>query len=454
MKRLACLVLSLFASAAFAQSAAEVSSGTAFANSIRATSNSQIVNPSAVSSSAWSSGTGISSTTPPGLGGFSSPNTSSSYLNQAQSSSLTALGNQAMINCANYTPGSDPYQNQYCAAVNFLNNQCMQPTTGEKSILGVTGTTQGSASNCAGTYGAGQGQYSYSDQVTSSDPMFSSTSGLATAASDTLTQTCTPQTVVTQPAQYEYDTCVVSQNMEDNTCSQYLSASVTKTIVDALENESCPSGSTLENGMCVTQSYSPPNGNCPPGESYVAIWHAAGTDSNSDGSYCQGTTTTAGTATCSTGTLTNGECYATWSSGYGQHPSITCPSTDNGMALISCDVSCSGDAGRGMEICHARGYYQATESCPAGFTWDGSECTETTTTGVSSYSCPSGSLGGSDGTACVTTTTTDPIITYSCPAGETLSNTNCIETTTTTSWSDTCVIYEQSAGKTLPTPTQ
>lgn len=451
MKRLVPLALVFYACASFAQSAAEVSSGTEFANSIAPTSNSQIVNPSAVSSTAWSSGTGISSSAPSGLGGFSTPNTSSSYLTQAQASSLTALGDQAQIDCANYTAGSDAYQNQYCAAVNFLNNQCMEATTGEKSVLGTTGTTQGSTTDCSGTYGAGAAQYSYSDQITSSDPMFSSTSSLATSATDSLTQTCTPETVVTQPAQYEYDTCVVSQDEEDNTCSQYLSASITKTIVDAIENESCPSGSTLENGMCLTESYSAPTGNCPAGESYVAVWHSAGTDSNSDGSYCQGTTSTAGTASCVTGTLTNGECYATWSSGYGTNPQITCPSTDDGMSLISCSVTCSGDAGRGMEICHARGYYQATESCPTGFTWNGSECTETTTTSVLSYSCPTGTLNG---TACVTTTTSDPTITYSCPAGETLSNTSCIETTTTTAWSDTCTVYEQSAGVGLATPTQ
>ncbi|MCX4176662.1 MULTISPECIES: hypothetical protein [Paraburkholderia] len=132
------------------------------------------------------------------------------------------MGNQAMTDCANYVPGADPYQNQYCAAVNFLNNQCMQPTTGEKSILGNTGTTQGSASNCAGSYGAGQSQFGFADQETSNDNIFNPISNLGTNASGVMQQTCKSQAVVTQPAQYANNTCIVSRDAESDGCTQQL----------------------------------------------------------------------------------------------------------------------------------------------------------------------------------------------------------------------------------------
>ncbi|ANB78015.1 hypothetical protein AYM40_37260 (plasmid) [Paraburkholderia phytofirmans OLGA172] len=426
MRRLLPLLLALCAPAVFAQSAADVANGTSFANSIAPTSPSQIVNPSGVSS-AWSGSTTTPTTVPSGFAGFSNPNTSSSALTAAKSGSLTALGNQAQIDCASYTPGSDPYQNQYCAAVNFLNNQCMQPTTGEASVLGKTGTVQGTSANCAGTYGAGQSQFGYGNQVTPSDPIFSGTQNLGNTASNTLTQTCSTQTVVTTPAQYATNTCIVSTDEEDNTCSQYLNTTITNSINQALSTTSCPDGGTLQAGVCVHTINYNPTISCPAGyiqdnvNECIQYSQLAGTP------YCPGGTTenhtNNGTMLCLAPQFSNG-----------------CPASYAGMPLEAIVYSLGGTC---------LGDYLPLQSCPSGYTWDGSACTQTNTVGVT-YSCPSG--GSLQGQTCVSSTTTSSTTTYSCPTGQTLNGTNCIQKTVTTSWTDTCGTYEKSAGVSLGVP--
>jgi hypothetical protein len=422
MKRCLAFLLFFAANVTFGQSATDLANGTSFANSIAPKSASQVVNPSGVSASAWGTQTSAPTAVPSGLGGFSSPNTDSTLLNTAKSSSLTAMGNQTMINCASFVPGSDPYQNQACAAVNFLNNQCMQATTGEKSVLGNSGIGQGSSSNCAGTYGAGSSQFGYGNTVTISDPMFTGTLGLATSAS--LGQTCTTQTVVTQPAQYATNTCIISTDEEDDSCSQYLNTSVTKSITESIATDSCQSGGSLQNGTCVqTENYAPTI-SCPAG-------YVQGANNT-----CVDTSTLAGTPYCPSGT--------------------TAAHTDTGSLLCQANQTFpSGPPatyeGMVLELAYLNviGIYLPLQSCPAGYTFDGSQCTETITTGLS-YSCPSG--GSLQGQTCVTTTTTSVTVTYSCPSGQTLSGTNCITQTLSTSWSDTCGIYETSAGVSLGTP--
>jgi hypothetical protein len=429
MKRLLPVVVALWIPAAFGQSASDVSNGTAFANSIAPTSPQQIVNPSGVDASTWGTQTGVGTSVPSGLGGFSDPNTTSSALTAAQGSSLTSYGRQAEAYCASYTPGSDPYENQYCAAVNFLNEQCMTPTSGEQSVLGATASQFGSSANCAGTYGAGQSQFGYGNQVTPSDPMFQVTGNLANTATSTLTQNCSSQTVVTQPAQYANNTCVVSTNEDDNSCSQYLSATITNSVTQAISVDSCQSGDTLVNGECQHTFVYEPSISCPAG--YVQ----AGTNQ------CVQTNTLAGTPSCPAGTT-----EVTLTNTYGQQSQScevnaqfglnACPATYDGMPLITCAFTI--------------GFYLPIDSCPNGYTWNGSACIQTITVGAN-YSCPSG--GSLQGQSCVSTTSTSANVTYSCPSGQSLSGTNCIKQSVTTTWTDTCTTYEQSAGVSLPAPT-
>ena len=424
MKRvIAVLLLACGVTAAYAQSASDVANGTAFANSIKPTSPSQIVNPTGVSSSTWGNQTGISSSVPTGLGGFSNPNTASDSLNAAKNSNLTAFGRQAESYCASYTPGSDPYQNQYCAAVNFLNEQCMTPTGNQKSVLGATSTQFGSSANCAGTYGAGQGQYNYGNEVTSSAPIFQVIGNLGNTATDTLTQTCTSDTVVTQPAQYAYNTCTVSTDEEENACSQYLSAKIVNTINQAISTESCPGGGSLVNGACQNQYTYAPTITCPAG--YI----------QSGANQCVQTNTLAASMTCPSDTTPmtisgNNTCMK-------QFSDVTAyPPTYEGMDLVTCYAG----------TC----WFLPLKSCPSGYSWDGAQCIQTITVGAQ-YNCPSG--GSVQGQSCVSVTQTAPTITYSCPSGQSLTGTNCVKQTVTTTWTDTCGVYEQSAGSSLATPT-
>ena len=426
MKRVLPLLLALGAPIACAQSTSDVANGTSFAHSIAPTSPSQIVNPSGVGS-AWSGSTSTPTTVPSGFAGFSNPNTSSAALTSARSGSLGALGDQAQVNCASYAPGSDPYQNQYCAAVNFLNDQCMRPTAGETSVLGKTGTTQGTSANCAGTYGAGQSQFNYGNQVTSSDPMFQLTGNLVNTATGTLTQTCSTQTVITQPAQYATNSCIVSTDEESNSCSQYLSATIVNTTSGASSSQSCTSGGSLQNGTCVNQTTYPPQLTCPAGYVMTGNWTCL-----------QTSTIGAGPPSCPSGWLSVVEkdpagvllCEMP-----GSYPG-GCPNSEDGMPLeLSYLYTC---------------WYMPPPSCPSGYTWNGSVCTKTVTVG-STYTCPSG--GSLQGQSCVTTTTSAPTVTYSCPPGQTLNGTSCIRKSVTTTWTDACSTYEKSAGVSLPTPT-
>jgi hypothetical protein len=425
------LALLLGAGLARAQSPTQVANGTAFASSLAPNSPSQIVNPAGVSGSTWSGQTAMPTSVPGGLAGFSKPNTDSSLLSAAKTGSLTGLGNQAMSDCANYVPGSDKYRNQDCAAVNFLNNQCFQPTHSQRAVLGNVGFPQANSANCAGTYGAGQSKFGYGDQVTANDPMFQGTLKLPETTKNQA-NVCSTNTVVTKPAQYEFNTCIVSADTTDNACSQGLSATITNTITGADMTQSCPQGGSLQGGTCVYQSTYPPTGNCPAG--YTPVLMVGG----GQGAYCTATSTLSGTPYCPAGwTPYNFPTY-----GYVCTPPAgaisygdPCPLSYGGLPL---------QAELGL-MC----MYRPLQACPPGYSFDGNQCTMTTNVPIN-FTCPNG--GTLQGQSCAVSSSTTATTTYSCPAGQTLNGSNCVKQTVTTTWLDGCTVYEQSAGVALPTP--
>lgn len=394
MKRVSlAIALGLVAHAAAAQNATAVSNGQSFANSIAPTSPTQIVNPSAVSGNAWANQTSTPTAVPTGLGGFSSPNTSSTLYGNAQGMGLSAMGNQAMTNCATYTPGSDPYQNQYCSAVNFLNNQCMQPTTREKSVLGSTGTAQGASANCSGTYGAGQSNFSFPDQVTSTDSMFAPIAGLGQTEAGVTQQSCSQQQVVTQPAQFANNTCVVSNDTESDSCSQQLNVTATNNTVPAtLTNVGCvapwitvynrQTGANVGCMIIAEDSLNLQNGDVFDG---LVIFHPAQTH----GSY--------------------GVVYPNGWDGFNHLPPDNWGGDWDDCAGQPALLQCIKYAYQQVGLNYNADYGSATE-------W---------------YSNGQG---------------------YGCPNGGTLSGSNCIQQGVSTSWSDTCGAY--TGGAPLPAPAQ
>jgi hypothetical protein len=384
------LFLSLLcAQHAYGQSTAAVASGQAFASTIAPTSSSQVVNPAGVSASAWGSQSDTPTSVPSDLGGFSTPTTDSSLLTTAQTGGLTAMGDQAMTNCASYVPGSDQYENQYCAAVNFLNDQCMQPTTGEHSVLGITGTTQGASANCSGTYGAGQSQFNFGDQVSSSDSIFSSISNLGSEESSALQPTCTTQTVVAQPAQYTTSTCVTSSETASQGCSQQLNVTATDNTVPA----------TLTQVGCVAPWITLTNGGSPSGCIIVAP-DSLGLQT---GDVYDGLIILHGTTSGSYGAV-----YTDGWDGYNHLPPNSMGG-ESATCLGTIPLDCYEDAFAQAGYTYASDYSIATE-------W---------------YSTGQG---------------------YSCPSGATLSGTNCITQSVSTSWSDNCSSLD--GGTSLPAPTQ
>lgn len=163
--------------------------------------------------------------------------------------------------------------------------------------------------------------------------------------------------------------------------------------------------------------------------------------------------------------------------GYTQSGS-NCIRTSTTVATISSYSCTSGTVSGSNCVTTQSTGAQITYSCPAGQTVVGTNCTQTTTVtspATPTYSCPADST--LSGTSCIGTIEQAATVSYSCPAGATLSGTTCITTITVpvtivyscvdgsapiggvcqiksvqSNWTNTCGVYEDSAGIKLPTP--
>jgi hypothetical protein len=161
--------------------------------------------------------------------GWSLPIISASTFDSAKTMGLVGLGNQAMDNCAAYTPGSgDAARDQECAAVNFLSQRCLTPSGAQANVMSGTGgsaQSQLNSSYCAGSYGKGANQFDFANQVKSSDSIFSAVGGSQKDAGKTTGEICTQKSVVTKPAEFELNNCIKTFSSDVETCSQVLKAS-------------------------------------------------------------------------------------------------------------------------------------------------------------------------------------------------------------------------------------
>lgn len=207
--------------------------GLTFANSIAPSALGQVVNPSAVNATAWSSNgasTSVPIATPIGLGTFSAPTTSSTIMSPSNPIGvLSNLGNQAITDCETYVPTGNPMLDQRCAAVNFMSNKCVTPTNTQNAVLGAAGTSVASSAACAGTYGQGAANFGFNNQITSSDNIFTAVNSAQTNATANTQSNCSTQQVVTKPAEYSNNQCVKSSNAQINKCNKVLNVTVTQT---------------------------------------------------------------------------------------------------------------------------------------------------------------------------------------------------------------------------------
>lgn len=242
MKKLFLATTIVLMQTSLAQDANIMNQGTSFGNSIAPTQAGQIVNPGAVNPNAWGNNTRAPTSAPSGLGGFSTPHTQGSDLEQAKSIGLAGLGNAAMDRCESYIPTGDPAKDQECAAVNFLSQRCLTPSTKQAQIMSKAGAGSNQAqllsSYCSGSYGKGSNQFNFKDQVTEKDSVFSSIRSAQNNAGTATGQICTQKTVVVEPALYENNACMKSVNTEQVSCSQFLK-------VTAIQEPGCTPGQFL-----------------------------------------------------------------------------------------------------------------------------------------------------------------------------------------------------------------
>ncbi|WP_371765505.1 hypothetical protein [Massilia sp.] len=502
---------------AIAQSTTVLTDGKTFAESLAPQSLNQIVNPAGVDPTAWPAGTtAMPTNTPSGLGTFSTPLTSSPlYGTSGAQGALSALGNARILSCKNYVPTGDPIADQECAAVKFMNKDCIPLTNSQTQVVGSVGVTSPTGLNCVDTYGAGASNFGFQNAVTAVDPVFHLSQTAQNNASAVTPQNCVSTPVVTKPAEYETNQCNKTVTTDSHICTQELAVAVTVSYSAATPNYSCTQG-TLQGQYCVRTTSSPAS---------VSYWCPAGTLS---GTLCMSSSTSPASIssyTCPTGsTLSGTTCTGqssvpantTYSCAQGTLNGDQCVSSYNGTVTYTCwpgSVSAANNTcqfGSGSPVPGASCNYMGsiigyictapatgTTSCPAGGTVSGTSCVTTTTATINYqcsegtlsgsnciidangpatpvYSCSSGTLSGTDcvssdstpavanyhcptgqtlnGALCESTTSTDAALNYSCPGGTTPIGNQCKNVLTQTHWIDNCLPYEQSAGSPLGAP--
>jgi len=431
------LILASSSLLAFGQNQQTITDGTTFINGLQPTQPGQLVNPSGATSQSWTGKTTLGTTVPAGLGSFSNPNTTAETLNQAKTVGLSGLGNSAMTRCESYVPTGDGVKDQECAAVNFLSNKCFTATNAQAKITGPN--NNGSAPGCEGTFGAGHARnIGFTNTMKPEENIFDP----IRLALHPTENNCSTSSAIAKPAQYKKVKGIVSTSVDDITCSQYLSATVTQQTVPAnISGYTCPNGTTLDGSNCltITTAQAAPNYGCPTGQRL-------------DGTNCIDTQNVSQPAsitsyTCPTGWTPNGSsctqlqsqtasvtyfCPSTWSLA-----GSTCSQTTITSYTASINYGCTPPATLNGTNCNTTATSTKPATivsyvCPAGWSVNGSSCIKTTTTAatVSSYGCPVGwSVNGS---SCTLTQTAAATVNYACPAGWSQNGTSCSKTTTTT----------------------
>jgi hypothetical protein len=454
----------------FAQNAQTLSDGKAFAESIAPQSNGQIVNPSGVDPVTWSAGkTAMPSNMPAGLGAFSAPLTASPLYGASRAQgALAGLGNARIHSCQNYVPTGDPIADQECAAVRFMNKDCVPLNNSQLQVMGAAGVASATGASCAGTYGAGQSNFGYQNAITTSDPIFHLSQTAQKNASSATTEHCVSTPIVTKPAQYETNQCSKTVSTDSHTCTQELSVAVTTSYTKAQVRFSCDGG-VLQGQYCVSTSSTPATASysCPDGQTL-------------DGTTCGSQTITPATPiyTCASGQLSGQSCVTSApAEGVSSCPPPQWSFTPADIWTLSYDATnvawCTHYAADHDDPIGSNSYRAATSyACPNGGTLSGNTCS-TTTTATLNYKCDSGTLSGSScitgsttpatvtytcasgtlsGSQCVTTTSTPATTNYSCPGGASPVGDQCVAYSTKVSWIDNCTPYEQSAGSRLGDP--
>lgn len=454
----------------YAQNSQVLSDGKSFAESLAPQSNGQIVNPAGVNPLTWTGArTLIPSSTPGAMGLFSAPVENSPLFGVLTAQgAVSALGSARILACRNYAPSGDPIADQECAAIKFMNKDCVQLNNSQQMVVGATGLPAPAGVDCTDTYGTGQSNFGFQNTLTASDPVFHLSHVAQKNAESATELTCESRPIVVKPAQYETNLCSKSVLTNVHICSQELTVVVTTSYAQAvisyvcdggeLRGEYCVSttmtpatpsfacmvGSVLDGEMCVSQSTTPaiPDYVCEDGELV--------------GQSCIVTTPAVGVPTCPPPHMSH-TAPEIWTLTYDINNDAWCThwsiDPDDPIGNVSfraaTSYQCSSGATLFGSTCSITTVAILNYRCDTGVL-SGDICiTETRTSPEPTYTCASGTL---EGDQCVTTTTTRANTEYSCPSGAEPVGDQCPVHTTRESWTSNCGPYEQSAGEQLGDP--
>ena len=408
--------------------------GIDFANQLLPTTSTQLVNSSAVSTSAWSVTNNVL-TLPKQLGDFSNPQNSTLLAPNSPKGGLTSLGLQAQLNCASYQATGDSTSDEYCAAVNFMAGNCVRPSSLQSNVIAAAPPSysvnpSNNLNNCANTFGSGAGMFGFNEtqnpsstglqghsQVLLNSTNAASTQTFSDVAAQTLTQTTAPLTVcstdglnspkIVPAPKYSTHTCWISTTASLENCSVSLAVTVAENWTPPLATSSCVSG-TLQGNTCIVSSLSLADSiqNCPAGFSLISgqceqnvlnpaalkLTCAQGSQLNENTNQCVQTNIQINPATTTLSTC----------------PSGSIRSVDNCIQTVSVPAVAVGS------------------SCSLGQTLVGDVCTSiqtNTSIALQQLSCASNSqliIG-----ECVQISTSPASATYTCPVGSALSGQTC-----------------------------
>ena len=155
-----------------------------------------------------------------GFGAFDTPvdKNTTDYDSLNYKGSIGQLGVQAMDRCKNYVPTGNVAQDQECAGVNYMANNCLQTSSTQNQIISGVANVPTASSNCAGTYGGSAGNFELSVQ----DQAMITNVGKGTQNLATSTEVCSEVDKITRPATTEIFNCTKNTSYTEVACTQDL----------------------------------------------------------------------------------------------------------------------------------------------------------------------------------------------------------------------------------------
>lgn len=155
-----------------------------------------------------------------GFGAFDTPvdKNSVNFTNLNQKGSLGKLGVTAMNRCKSYIPTGNVAEDQECAGVNYMANNCLQTSSTQNQIITGVSNVPTASSNCSGTYGSTAGVFELSPK----DRTMISNFGKAVNTVAASTSLCSEVERIVRPATTELFNCIKNTQYNEVSCTQDL----------------------------------------------------------------------------------------------------------------------------------------------------------------------------------------------------------------------------------------